>query len=732
MTFFRFLTKEVHNSLLRGTPPSQEDGSFDGGLSAAAKHFDSVVHSPDHIENLKKLGIFVAGFIFVDPWTNEVEPLLFTPSVGSESLAFMTPYVWTNIPHESQDSKDLARVIDSQFRLWRVRDSLADADNNPEYFSCLPAGHEVSGGGIADRYGCHYVSLGESKFFLYCWRLILCVAQRDSWQTTNLSADHTARPHLERLWSAKLWSNIKSRESDWSRFLREHRKSVNGLSLRSYSRDDRVRKDFQRPEFSGRVDLPPWLSCLCQLNLVRVSGSTIRSRTGLQACLRYASSLVARRGLDRLATQLLESSYFSPGSEINSDSLRKLDSSLQAAVEVMTQSDAAAAAAPTAADRLAWLDKRCRFPLLPYYYWNALDGVDKTHLVVPVWEAFGEGNLVSYLSAQDPREPDAEPPRRVQTNITAVAVLGVEPLSETSSDWTLLEPGSSPKASLRLERTISYLRELARAPAHAFYYRRSEQANAFEQASTWAHDVKNFSYALVEHGEQALAAIRRSDTEEAARRIRSSTQGARILAGAAFSLQRHFLNRRYAKESEGGQNLPRPRSIELAEACFLFLLNYFSKVYDYSIEGENLQLDSRTAVKKIAAAMGHKMDFRRGHHRADRLAKKLFENEEVLTTISILREAVQNVRPRHPLDDRSIGFELRSATSEDARFRLEFTNTQLETVWEENQSTPEGINKVNSLFGPAGLGLAWVDWKDQSTNVQDYWHVRVTTTIDFL
>ncbi len=503
------------NLLRRVWPP---EALSDPTLQTIRDEFRRCLESPSCEDFLRTvLGVYVAGFIFIDPVTNEIDPLLYSKSIDEESVAFMTPYVWA---HGREAASD-AGVVDGMFRIWRTRESIKKSDYGwqercrPEYLSRLPLTAEDDkethwlGNTIRRYFHCHYVPLGETKFFLYSWRLLLRCAQLANWDWDSRFSDgRNHRPKIGAsygpvgtIWDRRSWeTNRDTREHDWARFCHPGQDSDQPEIDRT-GKDGGVRTHFldvahKNVEVAdnGHVWTKEWLS----LNLVEeMDGGVFRVKRGLLAMLRFASLGICPAGDDGSCQALAEAIatlsrtiaqvQVHVNGVLGSSALCELDECLQQVVESWL---ANSGQAPTMAEALENLHRQLRFPLLPYYYWTALDTppddaweTDKTHLVVPVWEE-PDGVIVVPLD---------EDGRKERTPVVGVAVVGVRPIDEI--DWTLSENDcglSSKSESLalhqipfarfaRLQLIVEYLRLLARIPASCRYYRRkfeSEKARA--------------------------------------------------------------------------------------------------------------------------------------------------------------------------------------------------------------------------------------------------------------
>ena len=238
-----------------------------------------------HREFLQDAGIYVAGYIYLDPRTWDVEKLLFGPSTP-ESLNFGTHYVWPGAGVEGVADEDrAATLVDTAFRLWRETDSLANSRRSPECFTHLPRGRGVdtapergvwSPGGV----GCLHVPLGEIKFFTHAWRSVCRAAQHHGWDAPADRLRRSSKPtaRYDWIWSRELWqerserarrNHQESREWLLAKFLHEP-----GASEIEFPEPLRIAGDFERLE-REHLCCPtqaPWIDDLLALGLVLVAG----------------------------------------------------------------------------------------------------------------------------------------------------------------------------------------------------------------------------------------------------------------------------------------------------------------------------------------------------------------------------------------------------------------------------------------------------------------------------
>jgi hypothetical protein len=109
----------------------------------------------------------------------------------------------------------------------------------------------------------------------------------------------------------------------------------------------------------------------------------------------------------------------------------------------------------TAAKLLEVLETRSRFPILAYYFWNALDGSPKSYLLVPVWSS--PENAVKYWPGGQikPDQNDAKCSPHVGLALCAV-------LPQTELDYTLQNDVGPNMASASPRDLVEFLRLLAR------------------------------------------------------------------------------------------------------------------------------------------------------------------------------------------------------------------------------------------------------------------------------
>lgn len=700
----------------------QSLGTEETGLDSV-RWFLDFVKSEKQKKFLKEtLQLYVAGYIFLKASGREVDPLLYEPSKSGsvrDSLSFMTPYLWAGQPLV-QDSH---KLIDCMFRVWRSRESLAphrkghQARNayRPEYFSCLPAlegpalrensVQDAIPDMIAQRYGCHFVPHGEMKFTFYCWRLLLCLAQREGshWNTAftmSLQADSTV--DTSSIWrkGSCEWPDL--READWASFLDSPNEALVSdpgyIVSRFWEAESAISK-----LANGNCT---WAGELCRLGLIDYGHS---SRTW--TC---KNSLVAMaKFVDR---KILSSDKCSLVSKpvLSADELNELNVHfLHAACRWLSPSNGEAA---TVGDLMASLNVKARFPVIPYYYWEVLDSGysgnvegrppktkvrpgDKSHLVMPVWEQFDGTAVIG----------------SVRTNIAGVAVVGTHPFEEL--DWTLrFDLGNAgfrtERDDLALDWTAferialirEYLEKLSRVPAAIRYLPIKTATSRFAH---WAHEVKNYVGPVADLMQRFIGSME-GDSKLA---IQASVRRLRILQGVAYVMQSHL--------NIGDRSAFGNWTKEEVEIVIKYLLAAHDRVkggdewrivvdsHDWKLREQNNDLDT--------------ID--------ERLSNLPENNITFICLFAIFREVIENIRLSHPISRPGTINIAVEVTNIDRDIVAIIKQTQIEKVaFASKGEDLSGMQRVNELFGERGLNVATLHETVLSTKIsQQYINSREYT-----
>ncbi|MBZ5543974.1 MAG: hypothetical protein LAO07_09880, partial [Acidobacteriia bacterium] len=188
---------------------------------------------------LRKLGVRIAGLIYVNEPQREIQLAFFEPATGDKTAEYMIPYVWGH-GRDAAWRKHASGLVDQFFLLMRnYQDPWAeDPASVPEWAMDLPysfleprlaptlgaARREESEPYFRElevraRFGIHYCPWGEVLFYCLAWRWLIRSAV-----ARNQDGEMSAPLGLvgeEALWQSELWS-VDESSSD---LLPEHRLS---------------------------------------------------------------------------------------------------------------------------------------------------------------------------------------------------------------------------------------------------------------------------------------------------------------------------------------------------------------------------------------------------------------------------------------------------------------------------------------------------------------------------
>jgi len=370
---------------------AQGQSRRDALLAIRRQLFDSANFQRARREYLK---VYIAGFLYLDQSTKLpyyqffVDTQRSSDSYSSETSGrnYVLDYQWPNgvtfgeMTGTEAETK-AAVFIDSLFLVMRLHQSpWATTDRLPsgrkffglaEYLYHLPqqttddtkphpAGESAN---LADGFGWHYVPYGELVFFTFAWRYCLRQAvksnssgpslwQRGQWDPDSFEGElykwlHEPDPELK---------------DDVAEALRDGLGSVDAWNEGS---DDLLLRDLYSLLI---IDSPKWRG---------------KFGVGALALLRHvSSSTVFPEQIREEARERLD--QHGRATDYDPDDLRALDTLFQAAVEHFLSTSSGA---DNPRLRLKRLHDSSRFPVIPYFYWNALDRIPKTHAVIPIWDS---------------------------------------------------------------------------------------------------------------------------------------------------------------------------------------------------------------------------------------------------------------------------------------------------------------------------------------------------------
>lgn len=390
--------------------------------------------------------------------------------------AVFLPYLRTNQQGARGEKQELLQFMFHQRR--STQPLLGGGENGlgPEFYTHLPR-HHADALPYAPRLplppvemwsrtylGCHYCGLGEISFFLYAWRMLLrCIqlwGHEGQFIPGGLTVFHTSPSVVsldlsfwdEGFWPTELGYQLSSPELTWSRSLSmlDDQLAADQLdpTLAHTIREQwqQVRSELDRDQESPHTGYTgDWEHLSIILSTGEGSSEIVSARAGiaLRPMLRYAQGLltylrdnapedVELRSLQR-SLQELTRLLFPSAQPLMVTSLRQFDTILQRIVYSLLCSSCAR---PCLSEFVAALHRVTRFPIIPYFYWGAVDRTPKAHLVIPVWDSGAFKVRVRVPAANGKTEPCSTP-------TVGVCLMGVEPIK--GLDWTLTGRKSSPR-----------------------------------------------------------------------------------------------------------------------------------------------------------------------------------------------------------------------------------------------------------------------------------------------
>lgn len=344
-----------------------------------------------------------------------------------------------------------------------------------------------------------YCPIGEMAFFLYAWRLLFRHFQRTGSLTDsiseNLSFSREEKARCANIWRLDVWqkhSGIRP-ELDWLRTLDDLGKSEEPSKFR----DNLVRQwadVHQRLDVGvdGSADISQyWKLDWFSLGLLKKGANHFnggKPTDMLFSLLEFARSLNKGHNwvfedLGSLRDSIQEKSV------VDWKDLERLDSALQACALAFLRKGMNGIRSISAL--LSELHSLARFPLLPYFYWTAIDGLPKEHFVFPIWE--------SWRFPVEVRVPERDG-RSSTFTIPAVgiALIAISPMQEmriTGFDPADVKQTKFVEAHRRLFRTERVFVRIARPLIDAAFYGvlirdSAHMEGRAEQVESWAHALQ--------------------------------------------------------------------------------------------------------------------------------------------------------------------------------------------------------------------------------------------------
>lgn len=236
-----------------------------------------------------------------------------------------------------------------------------------------------------------------------------------------------------------------------------------------------------------------------------------------------------------------------------------------------------------------------------------------------------------------------------------------------------------------------------------FELEHSERDAARRQAESWAHEVKNRTGPVIRFLSRAstLKGDHVADTTYA-------LHATLILNAASFAYQLAL------GRQDDLRRLSRSTAPEIVEAVLQYLLNYYS-----ASSADQFQW-SRWAVNECIDVLCKVLEVPSGRSIGER-AKDALTKPQVVWTIALLRELVQNIRINSSPEgaERRIDIDYR-ITFSGTDLVVELTQRQRELNIDWNTESARGVQLANNLFGKErGLGLGNIEVAGPEVDMSD-------------
>ena len=321
-----------------------------GSLDAIVRTMQPVLDEDAVYSLCASLGILSSGFLFVDP--NIGKTHFFNSYDQRMPTTYRTRYVWRAADAEARWGALVHRLF-VHVREVQAKQASPELPRTEEYFRYLPPD---DGPGFyvakADRDAredlvLHYVPLGEMLFCILAWRSLIAGIVLLG-EDASLGGDLITLDQTYAFSQTCIWDNVdlliedSPLQPEWRQQLREAWQTISGESAS-------LRRDWELFEVAGSELSPP--------SLMR------------HALLTFVRNLVDQPRLEReegATDEYLNRAVLS--------SLMVLLNRLGVPSEPKTLKEA-----------LTSLERYARFPILPFYFWHALDPAPRCYLVSPVW-----------------------------------------------------------------------------------------------------------------------------------------------------------------------------------------------------------------------------------------------------------------------------------------------------------------------------------------------------------
>lgn len=360
-----------------------------------------------------------------------------------------------------------------------------------------------------------YCPIGEVSFFLYAWRLLFrhCQGTDNSLSSPfekrkRLSLSEGGVPACRNIWDKGFWESSAAAhpEWDWVIALEELERSDSVGQLDEAASRFARKVQVQWNKWHQKLDTEParfyvpgqpWASDWFSLGLLSgqpaQAHSHARPTDTLTSLIRFALRVNGGRGqqskLEGYVDLVRDAAQTK--SAVSWQALEDLDGILQDAVHLFLTARVNGNA--SLLSLFSELHTLARFPVVPFFYWTAVDRLPKEHFVFPIWESWRFP-----VSVRLPNGAQGEPPVLTLPAV-GIALLAIRPMSEFGlADFD--DPGADSRevyatAYERLFRTERFFVRVGRPMIDSAFYGilvgdSLHREGRAEQVDNWAHALQ--------------------------------------------------------------------------------------------------------------------------------------------------------------------------------------------------------------------------------------------------
>jgi hypothetical protein len=265
----------------------------------------------------------------------------------------------------------------------------------------------------------------------------------------------------------------------------------------------------------------------------------------------------------------------------------------------------------------------------------------------------------------------------------------------------LSQPASWGSGSLWGETLLQRMIEVTASTAQSDDLHRLRAAQ--QSVGSWAHEVKSYTTPIIS---DLRSALRSTEVSAPAYRPTSrALQAAVVLNACSFAAQKILENRGTPCAEMGIFRLPLRGCEDIVEATLQYLLQYWRSASPVPL---NLQWEPQMSEREALIMLARALGARDGSDGAIDDEETVLTHPAVVGVVSLLREAVFNIRCTKPIEDPIVRLRHR-LSREDTRLTLILEQLQQERIaWSMNPDQPKGLERANRLYGPEGAQLGHI------------------------